>query len=152
MSISSIQITDYSNEKSTTGVSSPTLTSANFDAQITLAEALVAAIDGLSIGQLSRATIAQVVEDDPGAPTDPFAQRELKWLVRYRGVSSGKIYTMEIAAPDLTDNLVPGTDTADLTSTDWVAFIAAFEAFARTPENTSALVEVIGATLVGRNN
>lgn len=151
MAQTNIQITDYSNEKSGFGVTSVDLTAANFDAQNTAATALTDAIDDLTIGHLSRATIADVLIDDPDLPTDPYAQRELKWLVSYRGVTSGKMFSIEIPAPDITDNVVPNSDVADLTSADWVAFISAFEAFARNPDNPSALVEVVSARLVGRN-
>jgi len=146
-----IQITDYSNEKSSFRVTSPDLTAGNFAAQETAAGALFTATAALSIGHLSKQTISAVLEDDPDLPTNPYAQREMKWLVTYRGVSSGKLYQLEIPAPDITDNVVPNTDTADLTSTDWAAWVTAFEAFARTPDNPSALVEVVGAKLVGRN-
>lgn len=151
MAEGSIQITDYSNEKSSFRVTSPNLTAGNFDTQAGLAATLASTTQALSIGHLSKQTIAAVLVDDPDLPTNVYAQRESKWLVTYRGATSGKIYQIEIPAPDLTDNVVPNTDVADLTSTDWLAWIAAFEAFARTPDNPSALVEVVSAKHVGRN-
>lgn len=146
-----IQITDNSNEKSSFRVTSPDLTAGNFTAQETAATALHDAVVDLSIGAVTKQVISAVLVDDPDIPANVYAQREMKWLVTYRGVSSGKLYQLEIAAPDLTDNIVPNTDQADLTSTDWAAFVTAFEAFARTPDNPSANVEVVGARLVGRN-
>jgi len=151
MAESNFQITDYSNERSGFRVVSPDLTAGNFAAQETAADALAAAVDDLTIGHLSRQTLSNVLIDDPDIPTDPYAQRELKWLVRYRGATSGKMYSLEIPAPDVTGNLVANSDLADPTSADWVAFISAFEAFARTPDNPSALVEFVDARLVGRN-
>jgi hypothetical protein len=89
--------------------------------------------------------------DAPAIPTSPYAQRELKWLVQYQGDSSGKLFSTEIAAPDITDNVVVNSDVADLSSADWVAFITAFEAYVRSPDNATETVTVIAARLVGRN-
>lgn len=145
------QITDYSDEKSLTQVNSIALSAANFDARETLRVALGSAINNLSIGVMSKQTVTDVRDESPGIPTNPFAQREMKWLVTYQGSTSGKKFQLEIAAPSLTDNLQPNSDEADLTSTDWAAFVTAFEAYAIAPGTTSEAVEVISARLVGRN-
>jgi len=145
------QITDYSNEKSNFGVNSTVLTAGNFAAQQTLAAALAGAIDDLTIGELTKQTALVPVIDTPAIPTDPYAQRELKWLVRYQGDSSGKMFSIEIAAPDITGNVVPNTDVADITSTDWAAFVTAFEAYAKSPDDVAETVTVIDARVVGRN-
>lgn len=147
----SFQITDYSNEKSSFGVNATVLTAANFVAQQALAATLAGTISDLSIGELTK-QIAQVpVVDTPAIPTSPYAQREMKWLVQYQGDSSGKLFSIEIACPDITDNVVVNTDTADMASTDWAAFVTAFEAYAKSPDDVAETVTVIGARLVGRN-
>lgn len=148
---SSIQITDYSQETSSFGVNSAVLTAGNIVAQTSAAEALSTAVDGLTIGRLTKQTITQNVVEDAGVPTNPYAQRELKWLVTYQAVVSGKKFQIEIAAPDLTDNTVPNSDVADLTSDDWVAFISAFVAFAKSPDDVTDSVIVLSARVVGRN-
>lgn len=145
------QFTDYSNEKSTVTVNSLALSAANFDARETLRVALSSALNNLSIGVLSRQAVNDIRDDSPGIPTNPFAQREMKWLVSYVGATSGKVFQMEIPAPSLTDNLQPNSDEADLTSTDWAAFVTAFEAYAIAPDTTSEAVTVLSARLVGRN-
>jgi len=145
------QITDYSNEKSNFGVNSTVLTAGNFAAQQTLAAALATAIEDLTIGELTKQVALVPVIDTPAIPTDPYAQRELKWLVRYQGDSSGKMFSIEIAAPDITGNVVPNTDVADITSTDWAAFVTAFEAYAKSPDDVAETVTVIDARVVGRN-
>jgi len=145
------QITDYSNEKSNFGVNSTVLTAGNFAAQQTLAAALAAAIDDLTIGELTKQIAIVPVIDTPAIATDPYAQRELKWLVRYQGDSSGKMFSIEIAAPDITGNVVPNSDVADITSTDWAAFVTAFEAYAKSPDDVAETVTVIDARVVGRN-
>lgn len=146
-----ITINDYSNEKSSFGVTSVTANAGNLAAQQTLAAALVAAVEDLTIGELVKQTQVLVILDSPAIPTSPYAQRELKWLVNYVGDSSGKTFSVEIAAPDITDNVVVNTDVADLSSTDWAAFVTAFEAYVRSPDNGTETVTVVGARLVGRN-
>jgi len=146
-----IQITDYSNEKSSFGVTSITANAGNLAAQQTLAATLVGTVEDLTIGELTKQAMSLVILDSPAIPTNPYAQREMKWLVQYVGDSSGKIFSIEIAAPDITDNVLPNSDRADLTSTDWAAFVTAFEAFARSPDNGTETVTVLRADLVGRN-
>jgi len=145
------QITDYSNEKSTTVLNTTVLTAGNFAAQQTLAAALAAAIEDLTIGELTKQINSVPVLDTPAIPTNPYAQREMKWLVSYQGDVSGKLFSSEIAAPDITDNVVPNTDVADITSTDWAAFVTAFEAYVKSPDDPTETVTVIGAHIVGRN-
>jgi len=151
MTVSTITINDYSNEKSTFQVNSIVLTAGNFAAESTEATALVTAVEALTIGEVVKQTLNQIVLDSPATPSNVYAQREVKWNVSYIGDSSGKLFSLEIAAPDLTDNLVDNTDLADLSSTDWAAFIAAFEAFARSPDDLAETVTVTAARLVGRN-
>lgn len=146
-----IQITDYSDETSTFNVVSVTVNAGNLAAQQTLAADLVAAIDDLVIGEITKQEQCLVIYDTPAIPTSPYAQREMKWQVRYVGDTSGKTFRIEIPTPDITDNVVPNTDIADLTSTDWAAFVTAFEDYARSPDNGTETVTVVGAHLVGRN-
>lgn len=149
--LNTVQITDYSNEKSSLGLTSVTANAGNLAAQQTAAAALVAAINDLTIGEVTKQIMSLVILDAPAIPSSPYAQRELKWLVQYVGDASGKIFTSEIAAPDITDNVAPNTDIADLSSADWVAFVTAFEGYVRSPDNGTETVTVLGAKVVGRN-
>jgi len=146
-----IQITDYSNEKSSFGVTSITANAGNLAAQQTEYAALFTAVEDLTIGEATKQIMSLAIYDTPAIPTNPYAQRELKWLVQYQGDSSGKLFSIEIAAPDVTDNVVVNSDQADLSSADWAAFVTAFEDYARSPDNGTETVTVIGARLVGRN-
>lgn len=151
MAQNTFTITDYSQENSSFGFTSAALTAGNIVAQTTLAATLLTATEDLTIGNVAKQQVAQILHDDPGVPSDPFAQRELKWLVSYQAVTSGKKFSLEIAAPSLTGNLVAGSDVADTSSADWVAWIAAFVAFAKSPDDIADSVIVLGARLVGRN-
>lgn len=149
--LNTITINDYSNEKSSFGVTSITANAGNLAAQQTAAALLVAATEDLTIGAVVKQTMNLVILDSPATPTNPYAQREEKWLVYYVGDASGKVFTVEIAAPNLTDNLNGNSDAALLTSDDWVAWIGAFESYARSPDNGTETVTVQKAKLVGRN-
>jgi hypothetical protein len=146
-----IQITDYSNEKSSFSVSSIDVNAGNLAAQQTKADSLVLATTALTIGAVTKQQMTLVILDDAATPTSPYAQRELKWLVTYRGDASGKLFSTEIAAPNITDNVAPNTDIADLSSTNWVDFVTAFEDFVRSPDDPAETVTIVGAKVVGRN-
>jgi len=148
---SNITITDYSQETTSFGVNSAVLTAGNIVAQTAAAIALSDATQNIILGHLSKQTLVNVTVDDPSVPTDPFAQRELKWLVTYQAVTSGKKFQIEIGTPDLTDNLVGNSDVADLSSTAWDAWITAFVGFAKSPDDVTDSVIVLSAKLVGRN-
>jgi hypothetical protein len=83
-------------------------------------------------------------------PADTTSQVELKWLLTYEGNTSKKKFRTEIATPD-TSKLIPGTDKADLTDTDIAAYITAFEALAKSPDDDAEGVNVLDMRLVGRN-
>jgi len=145
-------IRDYSDELSSFGVVSVTGNAANLTAQLALQTALSSAVENLSIGHLDKYTYSIEGLNSPSTPTNVYAQREMKWLVSYKGATSGKLFQIEIACPDLgSGNVVANTDIANTASADWVAFIDAFEDFARSPDNGTELVEFVGARVVGRN-
>jgi len=144
-------IRDYSNELSSFGVVSVTGNAGNLTAQLALQTALSSAIENLTIGHLDKYTYNIEGLNSPVTPSNVYAQREVKWLVQYQGDTSGKMFTIEIAAPNLTDNLNGNTDQADLGSADWVAFIEAFEDYVRSPDNGTETVSVVSARVVGRN-
>lgn len=151
MAQNTFTITDASQENSSFGFSSSALTAGNIAGQTAALGTLETATEALTIGHIAKQQIAQILVNDPGVPSDPYAQRELKWLVTYQAVTSGHNFTLEIPAPDLTDNLVPGSDLADLTSTDWAAWVSAFVSVAKAPDNLADSVIVLSARLVGRN-
>jgi len=152
MARANIQFIDESNEKSTFGVTSAALTSANFDAQQTQFNALRTAAADLSLGAITQYSIATLTNPAYTVPTDPFAQREFKWLITYIGNTTGKTFQVELPVSDVgNDHKVIGSDQADLTNADWVAFITAFEAFAKSPDDLGEGVIVTNAKLVGRN-
>jgi len=142
---------DYSNESSSFTVSAEIRDDTNFDAQVTLADALITATNALTLGNLNNQFFTQGEWSLAAVPSDVLAQRENKWLVRYEDGTTGKKYTVEIPTAELASgHLQTNSDEANLADAEWVAFIAAFEAYAVAPD-TGNTVNFISARFVARN-
>lgn len=141
---------DYDEETSSVGVRGVDFTAANFDAQVALQDALVTAISGVTIAnQYKTQRIAAAVETAKTLPTDPYAQRETKWLVRYTdNVNSNGDGSFEIPGADLS-LLITNGKTMDVSAGAGAAFVTAFEAYARSKLGNA--VTFVSATHVGRN-
>ena len=131
----SVSWRDFSDEKSTSSMTTVQLTAGNVVATLGLLDALLGAMSAITEGnaESSRVTF-RAQEENPGRPTSESAQRERKWLVFYHDDTTAKKYRMEIPTAWLTDNMVPGTDLADLAATNIAAFVTAFEAVAKDPD------------------
>jgi len=141
-------ILDYSNEQSSFAVNGESVSSANYDAQQTEAIALSDAVEAISIGTLSkREFTSSIAFPEAGLPTSQYAQRELKWFVRYSDDVNGLKQSCEIAAPDLT-LLVAGTDLMNTAAGAGAAFVTAFEAFVKSSDGNAVSVDSV--QLVGR--
>lgn len=141
---------DFSNEKSTLRFFVTQITSANLVATVAQINAIGLALLDLTLGALDKTqTVLSFQASNPTAPTNPYAQRELKWLVQYRDTVTLREYQMEIPCADLTDNLLPGTDRADLASADWAQFVTDFEAGALSQDGNA--IVILDAYVVGRN-
>jgi len=152
MAVNTWRFQDFTKEKSTLTVYSADLTAANFAAQETARNALYAAITNLQIATLNHNSYGNQVIGVSTPPINPLSQRENKWLVRYVGFSSGKIFQMEIPCAELTAlHLLGNSDEADFTDVDWAAFGSAFQTFARTPDDPTETVTLLDAHFVGRN-
>lgn len=142
---------DYSKEKSTVDFRIRDMTAATIAAILTDAAALGLAINGLSGGTLIKSQLMQdssSFESTP--PVDPNAQRERKWLVRYQDTVNLKYGQVEIPVAKVnTDLLLPNSDEADLSATEWAEFATQFQLLARSVDGNA--VEVREAFLVGRN-
>jgi hypothetical protein len=147
-----LTIMDYTREKSTHRVTAADITAANFAAQETLRGAYFAAVATLFAGTVNRSGFGNATIGSNVPPASVDSQREKKWLVQYEGDTSGKIFTLEIPCADLGgDRLSTNSDEANLTDGDWTAYIAAFEAFVKSPDSPAEAVNFLGARFVGRN-
>lgn len=140
---------DHSREKSSVEFRGTTLTAANFDAQMTLMDALRDATDAITLGNLNRTIrYADVVDSTNVPPIDKNAQRERKWLVEYEDINTFRKATLEIPTADLTF-VLPNTDILDITIGLGNVFASAFQGYQVSRAGNP--VQVIQVTHVGRN-
>lgn len=140
-------ILDYSGETSTVGARFENLNGANFAAINTLMDNLVAAVEGVSIGNLQKdSRIAVETKFAVSNPTNVWAQREIKWLVRMVD-TNGNVSTMEIPCADLS-LLSPGTDKLNVSAGAGAALAAAINAGVLS--NDGEALTFVEAVAVGR--
>ena len=145
---------DYGGEVSGTTINIAPITLTSLSGLVTAVGALRAAIEGVTLGVMQK---EKVVMDDTflsrDKATDKVAQRELKWLVTYEGVTNHRSYDLEIPTADPSLILAGTKDQADLTAGDWPDFITIFEnaSIGRVPGSDTEAVQIVDVRLVGRN-
>jgi len=127
------------------------LTAANVAAQAALVDTLTTAIEAVVLGVLQKKSVVyeEVVLSDIAA-NDQLAQREIKLLCRYHGVTSGSKFRCSIPTFDLA--LLPlHSEFLDLTADEGLALKSAFEAIIKSPNDDTEAVVLDSAQFVGRN-
>lgn len=139
---------DFSKESTRMTVRIVDLTALNFDAQITAAQAVQTAIQGVSLiafEGLSVKALDTPAETDK--PVSPYAQRESKWLVTMSDDSNSRLNQFEIGGADLT-LLASDGETMDVSAGAGADLVTALETHLRSRDgNTMTFVE---AKHVGR--
>lgn len=150
--IAQFTLLDYSNERSSFEVNVGDITAVSLPGFLTDFGALRTAVEAITLGVVAKESwIGDRTTLSSTPPTDPLAQRENKWLVRYTGDTSGKVFQLEIATAELAGgHLLPMSDFADLTETDMAAFVTEFEGIARTPDDDTETVTIQSIQFVGR--
>ena len=141
---------DFSSERSKFSVQMADLTAGNIVAQLALVDALLTALGDISFIPFGNVVNARDVPS-VGAATDEDGQREFKARVRYADDVTGARFSVEIPAPVRTGNLVAGTDFFNLAATDVAAFVTAFEALVKSPDDLANAVTVVNIQSVGRS-
>lgn len=137
-------------ELSTVTFNTPDANAGNIAALITDGDVLRVAMQKIMIGGVQKRQLVAFVNETKVEPTNPFAQRETKWLVRYRDASSKNAYSLEIPCADLGKLDPDNSGKALMTDADVIEFKDAFEAYHRSPEgNAAELIEIVH---VGRNS
>ena len=134
---------DRDNEAASVGVHGIALTAGNFTTQTGLVAALIAAIADVTKLVLSKESlVATETSYAPVIPTDVYAQRGIKWLVRARD-TSGNAVTFHIpgAALDVAGLLIG--ENMDLTSTEGAALVNAIEAYVKSNDGEAIVVTEI---------
>jgi len=138
-------------EKSNWAVWISTLTAGNIVAQLGLVSALNTAVLGITLGSQAATNVLAVSTQSAVVNTNPLAQRENKWLVRYHDSASTK-FTVEIPTADLS-LLDTGTEFLNLADGGPIAdFVTAFEAVVKSPDDPTLSVTVDSIQFVGRRN
>lgn len=137
-------------EKSTWQIWMATLTAGNIAAQLTAEAALRTAVAGITLGSQAAHSVMATSSQSAIENTNPLAQRENKWLVRYHDTHGTK-FSVEIPTADLS-LLSLGTEFLDLDVTAVDDFVTAFEALVVSPDDDAATVTVDSIQFVGRRN
>lgn len=146
-------IVDYTGEKSAFRVPMGAITAVSIAGALADMGDLATAIDGIILGDRAKEGWIgddTVLTSEPAA--SPLAQVEWAWLVTYKGNTSQKLFQVSVATADPQGgHLLANSDMADLANPDMAAFVTAFEALARTPDDDTETVTVVRIQLVGRN-
>lgn len=149
---SQFTLLDYSNEKANTTIYNGAITAVSLPGFLTELGNMRSSIDAITRGTLQKESwTGDVTVLSQIPPTDEDAHRETKWLVRYRGNTSQKIFTLTIPTADPNGKLLPQSDKANLTIEPFLTFVTRFNAFARTPDSDLENVTILDVTYVGRN-
>lgn len=141
---------DHSKEKSTAKFNIGPITALTIAGFLTQFGAFKTAIQDLSLGVLVQDSwTGDTTNYSNAAPADVNAQRERKWRVDYEDTVNLSKHQFEIPVALVDGQLVSNTDLANIETTEWVAFITAFETLVKSPDGNA--VNVLGARLVGRN-
>jgi hypothetical protein len=146
-----VSVLDYSEETSSTSFSIGAITAVSIAGFLTQFGNWKTALGNIILGTVSKDRwVGDATDISNTPPVDTNAQIELKWMVSYEGATTKKRFRQELPTAD-TSKLIPGTDMADLTDTDVAAYVTAFEAVAKSPDDDTEGVNVLDITLVGRN-
>ena len=141
---------DNSKETAAATFNGADLTAANFDAQIALQDALIAAAADIVMGnQWKLERMAEQERASMAPPVSKEAQREKKWSVLYEDTTTYKRYTVSLPCADLS-KLAANSDDADLEEEDVAAFKTAFEAYQLSPDGNA--VNILMITYTGRRS
>jgi len=144
----SYTLIDYGGEKSTVKLSMPEVSDINYSTAETQIDALISAIDGITLMAPVQDTRTYVVNDYAGTlPTSQYAQREHKWLVQFHD-SAGNRGTLEVPGADLT-LLNTNEDTMNIDSGAGATFVTALEALLLNTYGNAITVDRV--VHVGRN-
>lgn len=148
---------DYDGEDSNVKINTVEITAANLDAQQTLLTTLRTAMNGILLGTVNKSVVSDIGWDTYTQTTEPFAQREIKWVIIVEDTAGNRFRSNELPMADL--NLLEGNDkyiikngvVSVVTGAAAVsAFKDAYEAVA--VSNTGLALSIVEMYQVGRNS
>lgn len=149
---------DATEEIGTLRVYADEITAASLPGFLTDMGAFVAATDAITLGVRARESWGEETVVSNAVPSDKAAQREMKLLVQYQGVTTEKPYTLTIPTidPDVLNFVPGGGDAVQFegagASAAIAAWVTAFETLASAPDDEAEAVVVTGMRFVGRNS
>jgi hypothetical protein len=138
-------------ESTTISLPVTTLSAANYAAQSALIAALITALEGITIGNPAKTEttiLRSIISTTPAS--DPLAQRENKFLLRYHGTTLNVKFQASIGTADLTQ-LMTNSEFVDLTAGAGLALKDAFEDIVKSPNDAAEAVVLDSVQFVGRN-
>lgn len=160
-----LTLRDESNETSTVSFTLGNITAVSIAGTLAAWGPFRDALAALSLGEVAKEQMTvfnTVLSND--LPSDPYAQRELKWLVQYEDSQAFfdapvnaipnegylRRHTFAIPIANLyADRKVPNEDKANFDSDFWIDFKAAAEGLLRSP--SGGTITILSAELVGRD-
>lgn len=145
---------DKSNEKAGMTIHNGPITAITIAGFLTQFGALKSATEAITLGTLHKEMwVGDNTVLSQALPASVWAQREIKALVSYQGNTSLKTFQVEIPTLDLDAiTLEVGSDKIVLEDGGVMeAWVTAFEALAKSPDNDAEAVTVLEAHVVGRN-
>ncbi len=138
---------DFDGQKRQFSFPTVVVTAVNFAAQLVLHDALVAAIDDVTLGNTDfeefvadRESIRPVI-----LPAAASAQVNIQWVVTYVDAVTGTIANVRVPCADILDTTLfaPSSNLWDPADAKWVTFIAAFEAYVLSEEGNAVVVQQV---------
>lgn len=147
---------DYDGERSGTIVNIPDVTAANIDALSTQAATLRTTMEALMLQGWYSADMSESLYNTNPSVTDQYSQRESKWVIivednlgnvyKANEIPCAKLAILENGNKYIYKNKAVAIATA---AADVTAFVAAYEALARSP--SGGVVTVVDIFQAGRN-
>lgn len=140
-------MTDYDRQKRQVSFPTTVVTAANHDAQKTLHDALVAALEDVTLGALDfeefvgdRESIRPLV-----AAAAPTGQINIQWVVTYVDDVTTAVANVRIPCADLVDAtlLMPNSNVWDPADAKWVQFITDFEAYVLSEDGNPVSIQQV---------
>jgi len=141
---------DFASKRTKFAVTMADLTAGNIVAQLALVDDLLTALGNFSYIPFGNVVNARDTAS-VGKATDEDGMRSFKARVVYSGDTTGKLYDVEVPAPIRAANLIAGTTFFDLADVQVAAFVTAFEALAKAPDDLAETVTVVSIQSVGRS-
>ncbi len=138
---------DYDGQKRQFSLPTPVITAANHDAQKTLHDDLVTAIEDVTLGTLDfKEFVGDRESIRPLILAAAFsAQVNIQWLVTYVDDVTGAAETFRMPCADITDTtlVLPNSHVWDPADAKWVTFIAEFEALVLSDAGNAVSVQSV---------